>query len=162
MTERLARCARLGRGARCPEGANEGAIGFFWGVKSTSHLTSLPSPQPPLRAPALALARGRSTGSEPMVRKLPLSPRMRDRGSQLRLDADQVPAKAPLPNPPLHLRYKGGSRASAAQGREQQRRLTQRPDPRSCQTSPPPQGTRGKIPAACRSPATTGTRAAPP
>jgi len=36
---------------------------------------AMPSPQPPLRAPALALAQGRSWGSEPVVRKLPLSPR---------------------------------------------------------------------------------------
>ena len=36
--------------------------------------SAFPSPQPPLRAPALALAQGRSMGSEPVVRKLPLSP----------------------------------------------------------------------------------------
>ncbi len=40
---------------------------------------TLPSPQPPLRAPALALAQGRSNGCEPLVRKQPLS-RMRERG----------------------------------------------------------------------------------
>ena len=55
--------------------------GLFFGFGLSFLARSLPSPQPPLRAPALALAQGRSTGSEPVVRKLPASPRARERGS---------------------------------------------------------------------------------
>jgi len=46
----------------------------------TSKIKSFPSSRPSLRAPALALAQGRSMGSEPMVRKLPLSLRKREKG----------------------------------------------------------------------------------
>ena len=42
-------------------------------------IKSAPSSQPSLRAPALAVAQGRSMGSEPVVRKLPLSPRKREK-----------------------------------------------------------------------------------
>ncbi len=69
-------------GEGAPQGADEGAFALASGGYCSDHSrrSVLPSPQPPLRAPALALAQGRSMGSEPVVRKLPLSPRLRERG----------------------------------------------------------------------------------
>ncbi len=67
-----------------------------------------PSLQPPLRAPALALAQGRSNGCEPLVRKQPFSPRMRERGSEL-----SEPTAYPSPALPFAARKGGGNSGSA-------------------------------------------------
>jgi len=63
---------------------------------------------PPLRAPALALAQGRSNGCEPLVRKQPLS-RMRERGSEL-----SERTAHPSPTLPFATR-KGGSNSGSAE-----------------------------------------------